>query len=131
MSDLAFNLDLFDSPPVVASQAPGGYRALALVELHRHPADYDPAFTSWLKANWTIWTRFCRLADEVRTRREHYSARAIFHAIRLESVLREQPVIDGRVPAFKVNNNHSASMARLFNALSTDRADFFFTRETT
>lgn len=125
----ALQLDLLDSPPAVISQVPGGYRALALAELHRNPADHDPVFVSWLHKNWPLWTRFCRLADEVRARRSNYSARAIFHAIRLETVLRENPVVDGRVPMLKLNNRWSASCARLYNALSTSRSGFFHTRE--
>lgn len=131
MTEQAYTYDLFSDspPPAVVSQAPGGYRALALAELVRNPADYAPEFVSWLKANWPVWTRFCRLADEVRARRRNYSARAIFHAIRLDTVLREQPVLSSQVPAFKLNNNHSACCARLYNALSPSRGGFFHTRE--
>lgn len=125
----AVNYDLFDSPPVVVSQAPGGFRALALTELNRNPLDYDHEFVAWLKANWKIWTRFCRVADEVRARRSSYSARAIFHHIRLETVLAEKPANSGKTPIFKINNNYSAGCARLYNAMHPAHRDFFRTRE--
>lgn len=121
--------DLFHSPPdVVANKGPISYRVLATLALKRSPDSFDRSFCSWLTSNWQIWNDFCRLADRLRARdRNHYSAQALFHYLRLETDLRERS--PGRsVPLLKVNNNHSAQCARLFNSLSEDRADFFKTR---
>lgn len=119
--------DLFESPPVVVASKPGGYRALATAVLAQHPEQYDKAFRAWLAKNWPIWTRFCVLADRLRHRKKHYAARALFHHLRLETELAENP-IGQAAPLFKINNNHSAQCARLYNAMSPSRADFFKTR---
>jgi hypothetical protein len=120
--------DLFSSPPGSAAAGAFSYQALAAAVIAREPATYDAAFRAWLAANRPLWTRFCQVADRLRNRRAHHSARAIFHHLRLETDLAEQPV--GRqLPAFKINNNHSALCARLYNALSPDRAGFFRTRD--
>jgi hypothetical protein len=121
--------DLFESPPVVTATRPGGYRALAVAELARNPEKYDAGFRAWLAKNWPIWTRFCQLADRLRFRKSHWAARALFHHLRLETELAEQP-IGKSTPLFKINNNHSAQCARLYNAMSANRADFFKTRGT-
>lgn len=126
----AYNLDLFESPPAVVSRAPGGYRALALAELARNPEDYPTEFVAWLQVNWRLWTAFCRIADNVRSAgNSNYSARAVFHILRYETLMREQAVTSGRTPQFKLNNVWSPSMARLYNAMSPLHEGFFFTRE--
>lgn len=120
-----------DVVPIYSSRSD---RALALRELHRHPERYAPGFRAWLEANWPLWTAFCRLARAAQERgRTHYSARMLFHVIRFHSDIREAvPMLNGvRMPeqGFKLNNNRSATMARLFNRMDPANRDFFETRE--
>lgn len=80
-------------------------------------------FLTWLDDNWAIWTEFCALAAQVRARgRSHWSARAILHVLRWNRVVR-----DATDPVFKINNNWSPSMSRLYNALVG--FDFFRERD--
>jgi hypothetical protein len=80
-------------------------------------------FLGWLDDNWAIWAEFCALAAQVRARgRGHWSARAILHVLRWNRVVR-----DATDPVFKINNNWSPSMSRLYNALVG--FDFFRERE--
>lgn len=80
-------------------------------------------FLEWLDNNWQIWVEFCDLAAQVRARgRTHWSARAILHVLRWNRVVR-----DSTDPTFKINNNWSPSMSRLYNHLVG--FDFFQERE--
>ena len=66
---------------------------------------------------------FERLSLQVRARGfERYSARAIFHRMRWE----EQ--IEKGNREFKIDNNHSAALARWFIARHPELPDFFETR---
>lgn len=86
-------------------------------------AGLSHAFRKWLPLNWPIWFEFVRLADKMRLRgREHYSARAVLHVLRWERALRDTTETE-----LKINNNKSAEMARLYNAMVG--FDFFRTRE--
>lgn len=79
-------------------------------------------FRKWLPENWAIWFEFVRLADKMRiTGREFYSARAVIQVLRWERALR-----DASQPTYKINNNRSAEMARLYNAIN--KVEFFRTR---
>lgn len=81
------------------------------------------SFRDWLPQNWPIWFEFVRLADKMRlTGRKVYSARAVLHVLRWERALRDHTQAD-----FKINNNRSAEMARLYNALNGK--PFFNTRD--
>ena len=102
-------------------------------EMLRHPDRYEDWFPDWLKENWPLWTAFCRIARAAQDNgRKHYSARGIFHAIRFHTSIRDAvPMLRGiRVEeGFKVNNDKSALMARLFNNMHPDNEGFFKTRE--
>lgn len=81
------------------------------------------SFREWLPQNWAIWFEFVRLADQMRLRgRRYYSARAVIHVLRWHRALR-----DPTEQEYKINNNRSAEMARLYNALID--MPFFRTRE--
>jgi hypothetical protein len=70
-------------------------------------------FTYWLSQNWSIWNEFCDLAAMVRHRgRTKWSARAIIHVLRWN-----RAVHDNTDPDFKINNNWTPNMARLYNSL--------------
>lgn len=130
MTETVGTYDLFEQGPQLGVTTESGVLALALAELHRRAGDYDPEFVSWLKANWPLWTAFCRIADDVRsTGHSNYSARAVFHVLRYETLMRERAVTRSGTPLFKINNRWSASMSRLYNGMSREREGFFFTRE--
>jgi len=91
--------------------------------MHARALGLPPKFCDWLELNWAIWFEFVKLADKMRIRgREHYSARAVLHVLRWERALRDTTQDD-----FKINNDKSAKLARLYNAMN--RVDFFLTRE--
>lgn len=85
------------------------------------PREFRAGFQAYLADNWELWCAFVRYSDRMRSRRSHYSADAILHAIRFESDLAEV-----RSP-YKVNNNWSADFGRLYNAAAG--VDFFRLRE--
>ena len=84
---------------------------------------YPPGFFHWLSKNPSIYRAFKRKAILMAGRRKHYSARAILHAIRWETDLRE------RNATFKVNNNWTPGMARLFMSQHPEHAGFFRCRD--
>jgi hypothetical protein len=79
-------------------------------------------FLAWLDDNWAIWSEFCQLAALARSKgRTRWSARAILHVLRWNRMLRDAGGV------WKVNNNWSAPMSRLYNHLAG--FDFFQERE--
>jgi hypothetical protein len=79
-------------------------------------------FLTWLDDNWAIWCEFCQLAALARSKgRARWSARAILHVLRWNRMLRDSGGV------WKVNNNWSAPMSRLYNHLAG--FDFFQERE--
>jgi hypothetical protein len=83
---------------------------------------FNPGFAEWLQENPHIWERFKAEADRVRRRRDHYSARTIVHFLRHETALSEAG------GEFKINNNASPDMARLYMATTPGAEAFFETR---
>ena len=82
----------------------------------------DPEFVSWLAENWLLWGEFVSLALLVKARgRGRWSADAICHVLRWNREVRDQSDA-----TFKVNNNRTAMLGRLFNACAGER--FFETR---
>ena len=91
--------------------------------LFAQAAGMSEDFREWLGQNWPIWHEFVRLADQMRLRgRSYYSARAVLHVLRWHRALK-----DPTEQEFKINNNRSADMARLYNAMAG--IEFFRTRE--
>lgn len=83
---------------------------------------FPSGFVAWLRMNWPIWDEFVKLADQMRLKgRAYYSARAVIHVLRWHRHLK-----DATTEEFKINNNQSARMARLYNALLG--REFFRTR---
>lgn len=83
----------------------------ALAEAQR--LELPPTYIHWLSKNWGIWHEFCDLARQVRERgRTRWSARAIIHVLRWNRVIR-----DATDTTYKVNNNWTPNMARLYNSL--------------
>lgn len=92
-------------------------------ELQFDRSQYREDFADWLSANNHIWLAFVQKADAVWNRgRRHYSARTIVHVLRFESGLHE---VGGE---WKINNNFTPDMARLYIETYPDRAGLFETR---
>lgn len=88
--------------------------------LQAHADQFRPGFVLWLQANGHVWRAFERESDAIWNRgRRHYSARTVIHYLRHESAIRET---EGE---WKINNNVSPDLARLYALLHPDRADFF------
>src|ERR1700754_3088114 len=82
----------------------------------------DPEFIGWLCGNWGLWGEFVQLAAQVKAKgRGKWSADALCHVLRWQRVVR-----DNMDPTFKINNNRTSRLARLFNACAGE--DFFETR---
>lgn len=80
-------------------------------------------FVDWLKLNESIWAEFCDLASLMRGRgRTNWSARAILHVLRWHRALK-----DPTDNVYKINNNWSPEMARLYNHING--VEFFRNRE--
>lgn len=69
-----------------------------------------------------VYEAFRKFALESAARRPHFSARAIFHRMRW------QTMITGN-DEFKINNNYSAFYARMFENDYPDLKGFFETRK--
>lgn len=86
-------------------------------------AKNDVLFSTWVDQNRAIWDEFCSLADKMRASgRKHYSARAVLHVLRWERALKDASQL-----VFKINNNWSPKMARLYN--ESRSTDFFHLRD--
>ncbi len=92
-------------------------------ELDLTDREYPPGFFWWLRENRHIYAAFCVKARQMARVRKHYSARAILHVLRWESDLHENR------SQFKVNNNWSAGMARLFMQDYPEHQGFFRCRD--
>lgn len=78
----------------------------------------------WLAelSNWRLWVAFYRRAEQLRQAgRERYGARALVEVIRFDSALADADSL------FKINNNITPLLGRLYNAVSG--VAFFETRE--
>lgn len=86
-----------------------------------HGKDFHPEFRSWLRENFDLYLNFERRSDEMRNLRPRYSARTIVELLRWHSDLQDAEV------SFKINNNSTRDMARLYNRLTG--TSFFEERE--
>jgi hypothetical protein len=76
---------------------------------HTHRDQFPPEFIDWLYDNQHIWVGFVSEASKViNAGFKHYSARTIVHVLRHHSALAE------RGGEWKINNNHSPYLGRLF-----------------
>lgn len=88
-------------------------------------ADLGHDFVSWLPDNLHIWDAFVKEAFKVIGKGfAHYSARTIIHVMRHHSALHEE---NGE---WKINNNHSPYLARLFALRYPQHEDLFEYRVT-
>lgn len=86
---------------------------------------FTDEFMEWLPDNLHIWKAFVREASAVINKGfKHYSARTIIHVLRHHSALYE---VGGE---FKINNNTSPYLARLFDVVYPSYRGLFEYRET-
>jgi hypothetical protein len=85
--------------------------------------DYSACFRPWLTDNWPIYLKFERLAFvAIRRGYEHYSSKTIVELLRWASDMKEKN------SEFKINNNRTPDLARLFEAMNQEHAGFFRSR---
>lgn len=96
----------------------GGAEEMRLVRAHEDR--FREGFREWLIDNLVVWRAFEGHANRVWSRgRAHYAAKTIVEVIRHETLISE---FDGE---FKINNNITASLARLYALKHPDRASLF------
>ena len=88
---------------------------------HEHKEQFSDEFLRWIPENAHIWIAFEQEAYKViRAGFKHYSARTIIHVLRHHSALAENGD-----SGWKINNNISPYLARLFAILNPQHADLF------
>lgn len=85
--------------------------------------EFRPDFCNWLSHNLPIYAEFERQALLIAARRDRYSARTIIEVIRHNSTIAE---VSG---AWKINNNRTPDMARLFSLSHPEHEGFFQLRD--
>ena len=99
-------------------------RDAALQVITGNSKEFVDEFATWLIDNWPLWKAFEREALRAAFRgRVRYSARTITEWLRHEATMRDP---DGD---FRLNNNVSPSLSRLFLFKHPSLGDFFETRE--
>ncbi|MEN9315465.1 MAG: hypothetical protein RIS35_1858 [Pseudomonadota bacterium] len=99
---------------------------IPIVLAAEHAEQFTQEFLDWLPCNLRIYDQFCTEAFKVIDRGfKHYSARTILHVIRHHSALAEKSDA-----GWKVNNNHSPYLARLFDLQYPQHAGLFAHRVT-
>ena len=98
-----------------------------LGEKHLHQASneythYPDGFFHWLQYNHHIWTQFERYGLSMAAKRQRYSARTIIEVMRWNSDIRE-----GKSVLFKLSNNMTPGLARLWMAKHGKNHPKFFT----
>lgn len=84
-----------------------------------HAGHFSDEFLNWLPHNMHVWRAFELEAFRVHARGfRHYSARTIVHVLRHHTAVAEAEA-DRH---WKVNNNHSPYLARLFDLVHPDKA---------
>ena len=97
-----------------------------LAVMHEHGDTFTAAFRSWLPDNLHVYDAFEAEALKVLRRGfKHYSARTIVHVLRHHSATTETST-----EGWKINNDHSPYLARLFDLLHPAHVGLWEYRET-
>lgn len=83
--------------------------------------EYPESFFFWLQFNEHIWLQFERYGLSMAGKRKRYSARTIIEVMRWNSDIR-----DGKEVLFKLSNNMTPGLARLWMAKHGDKYPKFF-----
>lgn len=113
----------------IADPAPD-YRAqdverlrMAILLINQSETPYRRDFPSYLADNFHVFNAFERAADKIWNRgRRHYSGRTIIEVLRHESALADDD------HQFKLNNNWTPDLCRLYMQFHPERVDIFETR---
>ena len=99
-----------------------------LLELINHnPDQFSEDFIEWLPDNQHVWDAFVREVFRIRGRGyKHYSSYTIVEYLRHHSAIAENS--NG---AWKINNNHTAYLSRLFDLRFPESAGLFEYRTVT
>ena len=82
--------------------------------------DYSKKFINWVKQNWHIYLAFEKRALRlIRAKAKNAGAKSIVENIRWQSLLAEAD------QEFKINNNYTADLARLFEFMNPKYKGFF------
>lgn len=101
-----------------------------LMIVKNSPEDYRMNFLDWMPDNWHIIVAFFVEANRVwNSGRRHHSARDLCAHLRHETALYEAQNRVVNPKGFKINNNVSPSLARLYVAIYPERANLFEMRE--
>jgi hypothetical protein len=97
-------------------------------ELHiieANPSIFPERFSEWFEQNQPVWEAFVREARAIRARGfKRYSAKTIIHVLRHHSATSETGC------GWKLNNDHSPYLARLFDLRYPDMAGMWSLRDT-
>lgn len=86
---------------------------------------FTTEFMDWLPDNLHVWDAFVEETMKIRRRGyKHYSARTIVHVLRHHSAISETS------REWKINNNHSPYLARLFDLMFPHYVGMWEYRET-
>ena len=103
-------------------------RLLSIVQAK--PDEYRMNFLEWMPNNWHIVVAFFVEANRVwSSGRRHHSARDLCAHLRHETALYEAQNRVSNPKGFKINNNVSPSLARLYVAIFPERNNLFEMRE--
>jgi hypothetical protein len=82
--------------------------------------EFSDEFVAWISENNHIWVAFLSETSKVINKGfKHYSARTIVHVLRHHSAMQENGSI------WKINNNISPYLARLFALMYPEHKDLF------
>lgn len=113
---------LFAQKPQAQHPTVDEQKTTAMTFVKTRPELFRADFLEWLDKNFAVWLAFRKEADRVwRLGRRHYSARTILHWMRHETMIREAPNRED----FKINNNWSPDLGRLYVCYYPGRANFF------
>lgn len=98
-------------------------RSLAIYQVGMHAAELPKGFLDWIEANAHVYDAFEREALSVAQRRDRYSARTIVEFLRHHSLLAQTDA------AWKLDNDMTPGLARLFAILNPTHRNLFSYRE--
>ena len=93
--------------------------------IHANREQFSAEFVDWFPQNDHVWKGFVRETNKViAVGFKHYSARTIIHVLRHHSAIAEKGA------GWKINNNFSPYLARLFALAYPQFADIFQYKQT-
>lgn len=95
------------------------YRNRVLLLALENNDEFLEGFYDWLYNNFHIYEEFAKRAIQIATKRDHYSARTIIEVMRHDSIFSENG------GEFKISNNRSPDLARLFALSCPSYKDLF------